>query len=322
MLYQVLSKHLREEDKGDGGSSDAALSLQVKRLAQELRSLASSSRTVTVVQAGNGGSGVSFTTYVLPAAVVGAVTYGYMKWKGFSFGDIMYVTRKGMNNAVEQMGKQLEHVSAALTSTRKHMNLRLDTVSSKLDDSVVITGLIKNQVEEVKDTVGRSIYEIENVNHKMEGLGLKIDEIQDSQSIANQGIYLLIEWVHRSFPNQHPELAQSFNSWYLKASNMEKSSAFPGLITSPGLKQFFSQSLEHQPLVSQPLASQPLPLSSNFAERASVRNSGESTAPGLNLPSPGFGFSSNSSPGLPRTTSAGMLLRSSFRRNSGLTGFD
>lgn len=313
--YQVLSKHLREgEEREGGGSNEAALSLQVKRLAQELRSLASSSRSVTVVQAGNSGSGVSFTTFVLPAAVVGAVSYGYMKWKGFSFGDIMYVTRKGMTSAVDQMGKQLEHVTAALSSTRKGMNQRLDTVNSKLDDSVVMTGLIKDQVEQVKGTVGRSIYEIENVNQKMEGLGMKIDEIHDSQSFANQGIFLLIEWVHRQFPNQHPELAQNFNSWYLKASNLEKGSAFPGLITSPGLKQFFSQPLEPPPSASQPL----LP-STNFPERPSVRNSGESRPPGLNLPSPGLGLSGNPSSSIARTLSASMISRSSFRGSSGLS---
>lgn len=317
--YQVLSKHLREGEDGEGGSNDAALSLQVKRLAQELRLLASSSRTVTVVQAGNG-SGVSFATFVLPAAVIGTVGYGYMWWKGLSFSSIMYVTKRGLNTAVEQMGKQLDHVSAALSSTRKHMNQRLDTVSGKLDDSIVMTGFIKDQVEQVKGTVGRSIYEIENVNQKMEGLGLKIDEIQESQSFANQGIYLLIEWVHRQFPNQHPELAESFNSWYLKASSLEKGSAFPGLITSPGLKQFLPEPLESQPLVSQPLASQPLLPPSNFPERAPVRNIGESRPPGLNMPSPGLGLSGNPSTGLPRTSSSGILYRANLWGNSGLSG--
>ncbi|KAG0588628.1 hypothetical protein KC19_2G257300 [Ceratodon purpureus] len=314
-LSKVLSKHLREGDDGEAGSNDAALSQQVKRLAQELRMLASSSRTVTVVQAGNG-SGVSFTTFVLPAAVVGAVGYGYMKWKGFSFSSIMYVTKKGLNTAVEQMGKQLDHVSAALSSTRKHMNQRLDTVNGKLDESIVMTGLIRDQVEEVKSTVGRSIYEIDNVSQKMGGLGLKIDEIQESQTFANQGIFLLVEWVHRQFPNQHPELAQSFKSWYLKASSMDKDSAFPGLITSPGLKQFFSQPLESQPSVPQPL----LP-PSNFCERAPVRNMGESRPPGLNMPSPGLGLSANASIGLPRTSSSSILSRVNMWGNSGLAGF-
>lgn len=118
----MLTKHLKDDGhKGDGGANDAALTLQVRRLTQELHNLASSSRTVTVVQIGSG-SGTSITSFILPAAVVGGVSYAYMWWKGCSFSDIMYVTRKGMNNAVAGVGKQLEHVSAALASTRKHMN--------------------------------------------------------------------------------------------------------------------------------------------------------------------------------------------------------
>jgi hypothetical protein len=305
-LSKVLSKHWKEDgQKREGGGNDAALSLQVQRLTQELYKLASSSRTVTVVQAGSG-SGMSITSFILPAAVVGTVSYGYMWWRGFSFGDVMYVTRKGMNNAVSGVGKQLEHVSAALSSTRKHMNQRLDSVNSKLDDSVVITGLIKDQVEEVKGTVGRSIHEIEDVNRKMEGLGLKIDEVQDSQNFANQGIFLLIEWVHRLnlvAPAQNPELAQSFNSWYLKANNLERTTSSPAAIAPAGLKQFFSQALESAPTAT------------NLAERTPARNIGESRPPGLNLPSPG-GLGLQHTP--TRTMSASMVSR---RWSSGLSSF-
>ncbi|XP_024394764.1 uncharacterized protein [Physcomitrium patens] len=309
-LSKVLSKHLKENgQKGDGVGKDAALSLQVRKLTEELRNLASSSGTVTVVQSGSG-SGTSFTSFILPAAVVGAAGYSYMWWRGFSFGDIMYVTRKGMNNAVTGMGKQLDQVSAALSSTRKHMNQRLDSVSSKLDDSVVVTGLIKDQVEEVKGTVGRSIYEIGNVNRKMEDLGVKISEVQESQNFANQGIILLVEWVHRLnlvAPAKNRELAQSFNSWYLKANSMERSASSSTLLTLPGLKQLFSEALEPTPF-------------NNFPEGTPVRDSDEFKSPGLNLPSPSLGFSSNHTPA--RTKSASMVSRSSFGRlSSGLSSF-
>lgn len=300
---------MKEGEEGEGGGSDPGLSLQVQRLTQELRSLASFPRAdLTVVQGGSG-SGVSVTTFTFSVAVVGAVSYGCLKWRGYSFGDVMYVTRKGMSDAVASMGKQLEHVSAALSSTRKHMNQRLDTVNSKLDDTIVVTGLIKDQVEEVKGTVGRSIYEIENMSRNVEGLGWKIDEVKESQNVANQGILLLIKWVHHLnvvSPNQHPELAQSFKSWYLKASSLGKTSSFAGAITSPGLKQLFSEALQPQPLVN------------NLPEMTPVRNTGESRPPGLNLPSPGL--SRNSSTGISRTVSASMISRSSLRGLSELTG--
>jgi len=297
-ISKVFSKHLKEDgQRSDGGSNESsALAQQVQRLTKELYNLSSTSRTVTVVQSGGSGGGVSITSLILPAAVVGTISYGYMWWRGLSVGDFMYVTRKGLNNAVAGVGKQLEHVSAALSSTRKHMNQRLDNVSNKLDDSVVITALIRDQVEEVKGSVGRSIYEIENVNMKMEGLGLKIDEVQESQQIATQGIFLLVQWVkHLNLvaPAQNPELAQNFNSWYLKASKLDKS----GLIAPPqGLKEFFTPSLESEPD------------SSTF--NAKVESN--SRPGGLNLPSP----SGLSTPA--RTQSASMVTR---RWSSGVPNF-
>lgn len=237
----------------------------MNQLTQEIRSLALSPQTgLTVIQGGSG-SGVSITTLFFPATVLGALSYGWMKWRGYTFTDFMYVTRKSMNDAVASMGKQLENVSASLLSTRKHMNQRLDTVDTKLDDSIHITGLIKDQVEDVKGTVGRSSREIENVNMKLEGLGLKITEVRDSQNFANQGISLLIEWAHRlntMGSNQHAELAPDFKSWYQKAITLEKTSRFGGAFTSPGLKQFFADALEPKPM-------------DNFLEMAPAMNTSE-----------------------------------------------
>lgn len=312
-ILQVLSKHLKEEGgKGEGGSDyAAALTVQVQRLSQELRQLASSSRTVTVVNSGSGSGSTSFVSLIVPAAVAGAAGYGYLWWRGFSFGDVMYVTRKSMTNAVAGVGKQLEHVSAALSSTKRHLNQRLDGVTSKLDDSVVITGLIQNQVEEVKNEVERSVFEIESVQRQIEGLEVKIDEVQGSQMFANQGITLLIKWVQdlNLISNQHPELAQSFNSWYLNAgSNLERTASSPASIASTGLKelQFFSQALESRGSSG---------VANTTADITPVKSFGESK--------PGLGLAGNSTPnlGVSRTFSTSMISRLSFNKfQAGLGG--
>ncbi|KAL0923925.1 hypothetical protein M5K25_004713 [Dendrobium thyrsiflorum] len=54
------------------------------------------------------------TSFLVPAATLGAVGYGYMWWKGLSFSDLMYVTKHSMANAVSTMTKHLEQVSNAL----------------------------------------------------------------------------------------------------------------------------------------------------------------------------------------------------------------
>nr|GEW78034.1 lipoyl synthase [Tanacetum cinerariifolium] len=69
-----------------------------------------SSRQITVL---NGGSGTA-TSLVVPAAALGAVGYGYMRWKGLSFSDLMYVTKQNMTNAVSNLTKHLEQVSHAV----------------------------------------------------------------------------------------------------------------------------------------------------------------------------------------------------------------
>ena len=188
---QVVTKHLSEEDGGSGGEN-SALAAQVQRLTQELRHFASSSRSVTVV---NGGSSTNYSSLVLPIATLGAVGYGYMWWKGLKWTDFMYVTRKHMTSAVANVSKQLETVSNALQATKRQLTAKLEGVTKTLDDSVVLQGLIRNQVTEVQSEVERANGEIEEVQRLVLGLEGKIDEVQANQEIANQGIVLLCRCV-------------------------------------------------------------------------------------------------------------------------------
>lgn len=185
---QVVSKHLSEEEVGSGGGDNSALAVQVQRLTQELRHYASSSGSVTVV---NAGSSTNYSSLVLPVATLGLVGYGYFKWKGLKWSDFMYVTRKHMSNAVANVSKQLETVSTALQATKRQLTAKLEGVTKTLDESVVLQGLIRNQVTEVQSEVERANGEIEEVQRLVLGLEGKIDEVQANQEIANQGIVLL-----------------------------------------------------------------------------------------------------------------------------------
>lgn len=199
---QVVTKHLSEED-GSGGEN-SALAAQVQRLTQELRYLASSPRNVTVV---NGGSSTNYSSLILPAATIGIVGYGYIKWKGLKWTDFMYVTRKHMTNAVASVSKQLETVSTALQATKRQLTAKLEGVTKSLDDSMILQGLIRNQVTEVQSEVVRANGEIGEVQRLVLGLEGKIDEVQANQEIANQGIVLLCRYASqppRLSPNSCP----------------------------------------------------------------------------------------------------------------------
>ncbi|CAL5434329.1 unnamed protein product [Camellia sinensis] len=79
---------------------------EVHRLAMEVRQLAST-RQITVLN-GNSGQIGNMTSLIVPAVAVGALCYGCMWWKGLTFSDLMYVTKRNMANAVSNLTKHLE----------------------------------------------------------------------------------------------------------------------------------------------------------------------------------------------------------------------
>ncbi|KAJ7545407.1 hypothetical protein O6H91_09G118200 [Diphasiastrum complanatum] len=234
-LSKVLVKHLKEEEKNtsrDGADIAANLSAQVNRLSQELRQLAGS-RSITVVN-GTANQTGSISSYALPVIFVGAAGYGYFWWKGWSWTDVMYVTKKNMSNAVASVTKQLEQLSTALSATKRQLASRLDLVSKTLDDSMQVQGLIKDQVVEVHGEVVRVGGEIENVQRIVEGLEVKLDAVQYKQDFTNQGIVLLCQFVQGLEGVQRQDLLQGFSP--LSKPHLERSTS-SALPAPAGLKE-------------------------------------------------------------------------------------
>ncbi|XP_020216003.1 uncharacterized protein LOC109799790 [Cajanus cajan] len=128
---QLLVKGLEKSgDQAEGESEYAdAIAAQVRRLANEVRQL-SSSRPITVL---NGGSRQSnFSSLVVPAAAMGALGYGYMWWKGISFSDLMYVTKRNMEKAVADLTKKLQHASDVIADAKKHLTQRIQNLDDKM----------------------------------------------------------------------------------------------------------------------------------------------------------------------------------------------
>ncbi|KAK0589417.1 hypothetical protein LWI29_014076 [Acer saccharum] len=82
----------------------------------------------------------------MPAAALGAMGYCYMWWKGLSFSDVMFVTKNNMTNAVATVSKQLENVSGALASTKRHLSKRLENLDWKVEEQMETSKLIANDV--------------------------------------------------------------------------------------------------------------------------------------------------------------------------------
>ncbi|KAL7123615.1 hypothetical protein ACP275_01G116500 [Erythranthe tilingii] len=177
----------RGDADGDSDYSDA-IATQVRRLAMEVRQLASS-RQITVL---NGNSGQSnLTSLIVPAAALGALGYGYMWWKGLSFSDLMYVTKHNMTNAVANLTKHLDHVSEALAAAKRHLTQRIENLDGKLDEQVEISKLIRNEVGDVRGDLSQIGFDLDELQRMVSGLDGKLHSLEDKQELANAGVMYL-----------------------------------------------------------------------------------------------------------------------------------
>ncbi|PAN17582.1 hypothetical protein PAHAL_3G141700 [Panicum hallii] len=204
-LAEILGELQEILDKGNKGKSGVAgdadaelnevLTSQVRRLAMEVRQLASS-RPITVLNGCSGPSGVS--GLIVPAATVGALGYGYMWWKGISFSDLMYVTKRNMANAVSSMTKHLEQVQSSLAAAKRHLTQRIEKLDDKLDQQKAISGQIRDDVTDARlklETIGS---EIKNIKELVWGLDGKIDSMEAKQDFSCAGVMYLCQFIEQN----------------------------------------------------------------------------------------------------------------------------
>jgi len=190
-LQSLLKGVEKSGDQSDGDSD--AIAAQVRRLAMEVRQL-SSARHITVLN-GNSGQIGNLTSLVVPAATLGALGYGYMWWKGLSFSDLMYVTKRNMANAVSNLTKHLENVSEALAATKRHLTQRIANLDDKMEKQNEMSKLIKNDVAEVQKSLCDIGYDLNDLQRLVEGLDGKIGTLEGKQDIANLGVLYLCNFV-------------------------------------------------------------------------------------------------------------------------------
>ncbi|XP_042039668.1 uncharacterized protein LOC121785351 [Salvia splendens] len=180
------------ESEGESDYSDAIAS-QVRRLAMEVRQLASS-RQITVL---NGSSTQSnLTSLIVPAAAVGALGYGCMWWKGYSFSDLMYVSKQNMANAVSNLTKHLDHVSDALAAAKRHLTQRIENLDGKIDEQIEISKLIRNEVSDAQADLSQIGFDLNDLHQIVSGLDGKLHSLEDKQEFANAGVMYLCSIVN------------------------------------------------------------------------------------------------------------------------------
>ncbi|KZV44084.1 hypothetical protein F511_10755 [Dorcoceras hygrometricum] len=189
--FKIVFKQLKQEDSTTSSSKPKNDSLlqQVNSLRQELQLLAST-RSVTIVTGDRSGSG----KYGIIIVVV-VVGYGYIWWKGWRLSDMMFATRRGLNDACSSVAKQLETVYSSVSATRKHLSSRIDRVDCKVDecaDNIVAT---KEEVSELRGDVKLISSDVNSVHHAVRSLETKISRIEGRQNETNFGVGKLVAFV-------------------------------------------------------------------------------------------------------------------------------
>ncbi|XP_022776927.1 uncharacterized protein LOC111318370 isoform X2 [Durio zibethinus] len=186
---QSLVKGL--EKSGEQSDDSDALLAQVRRLSTEIRQLASA-RQITVL---NGDSGGKLTSLVIPAATMGALGYGYMWWKGISFSDLLWVTKRNMAMAVENLTKHLDSVSDALSAAKKHLTQRIQNLDDKMEIQKEISKSIQESVGEARMNLSNIEYDLDALQRMISGLDGKIGSLEYKQDLANAGVWYLCNMV-------------------------------------------------------------------------------------------------------------------------------
>ncbi|XP_031395067.1 uncharacterized protein LOC116206362 [Punica granatum] len=188
---QELLKGVDEVEISSNKFDTAALAAQIRQLAQEIKEL-SLSNPITIYNGSSSSSG-SYSSYLVPAAALGAMGYCYMWWKGWSFSDVMFVTRQNMANAVATVSKQLENVSETLASTKRHLSKRLENLDWKLEEQKEISEIIVNNVNEVKSNLAQIGFDVETIHRMVSGMEGKIELLEAKQDVTNSGLWHLCQ---------------------------------------------------------------------------------------------------------------------------------
>lgn len=165
------------KDTSSSSSGDQLMS-QVSSLREELRrALRERDDDVTIIDNRSGAGAYTVTAVV----VAGLVGYAYIRWKGWKIGDIMWVTKRGLNDACSVVGNQLNEVSDTVHVTKKHLAGRIDRVDATLDETQEIIEGTRDEVSIINVNLSSFQKELQEVNRTVEIWGSRLCSIEDTQ---------------------------------------------------------------------------------------------------------------------------------------------
>jgi hypothetical protein len=166
---------------------------QVNNLREELQMLTNSNHLAIVTVDGRPGPGA----YGITAIVVGAIGYLFIRWKGWKLSDMMFVTKRGLSDACNVVGKQVDQVSDSVNAARRHLAGRIDRVDCSLDECQEIAEATQKDVSVIQGDLSAFEKEMQTVHLVVRSLETKLGRLAYSQDRTTRGIYDLCEFTKR-----------------------------------------------------------------------------------------------------------------------------
>ncbi|XP_042062812.1 uncharacterized protein LOC121806745 [Salvia splendens] len=190
--FKIVFKQLKQDVPATSQPKprNDSLMQQVNSLREELQLLASN-RSVTIVTGERSASGKY--GMVIITIVAG---YGYIWWKGWKISDMMFATRRGLNDACSSVAKQLETVYSSVSVTKKHLSSRIDRVDCKIDEVADHTTATKDEISDLRGNVKSIDSKFQNVHHVVRSLETKISRIEVRQNQLNSGVENLVGYAY------------------------------------------------------------------------------------------------------------------------------
>ncbi|RLN24607.1 uncharacterized protein C2845_PM07G03600 [Panicum miliaceum] len=277
--FKFMTKGAKKGKDGPSTSSPhtAQLLTQVNYLREELQMLSKSNHVAIVTVDGRPGPGA----YGITAVVIGAIGYLFIRWKGWKLSDMMFVTKRGLSDACNVVGKQVDQVSESVHVAKRHLAGRIDRVDCSLDECQEITEATRKEVTIIHGDLSAFQKEMETVHLVVRSLETKLGRLAYTQDRTTRGIYDLCEFTKR--------LEQSPKADTRQASQQSVHDSlltdFVSLVTSSTPRPAIESSERVAKTVSLPPALEPEspPAQSPRPEAPKVVRSTTMSASGLNM---------------------------------------
>lgn len=156
----------------NGGDDLSTLSAQLSNLTQQISQPRPESVVILPSHAYKGSlstlsDALNLLGWAVFSVTIGGLVYYIAIRKNIKLTDILWVSRATFNGTINSMQTGLSHVSETVSSVRKDLSQRL--------------GLLKSQVDDVRDSLSNQIEsEVKHVQGDIQGVGMEVSEVKSA----------------------------------------------------------------------------------------------------------------------------------------------